>query len=196
MTIDADPRMWDRLSRVFGDETTTQLRQGVLDVQHPNGQQPLTEEQQNAVAEQLAALRLELADEKQKFVDLGRALNDIAETNSWCDTYDSLVQDLGLPGREKDWWVEVEVEVTVEDHSPSSNMDDRLEREYGAPIDTSYIEFRGKVKVRVSGITANSADDAQNFVDEDDVKSEVDDAFSGAEVTLGEWEVCDSGRDD
>jgi hypothetical protein len=188
MTLQADPR----ISRVF-EEIATQASQGVG---HPTPP-ALTEVLQNAVvAEQLAALRTELADEKQKFVDLGIALNDIAETNSWCDTYDRLVQDLGLPGREKDWWVEVEAEVTVEDHGPSSNMDERLEREYGLPIDTSYIEFRGKVKVRVSGITANSADDAQNFVDEDDVKSEVDDAFSGAEVTLGEWEVCDSGRDD
>jgi hypothetical protein len=155
----------------------------------------LTEEQLHAAAEQVTDLRTELAREQEKFAAFGDALNEMADDHDWCASYDTIVRDLGLPGRERDYWVEVEAEVTIEDNDPSSRLDERLGYEYGASISATYVEVRGKVTVRVGSITASSAENAQENVSEEDVQSELDNMFS-ADISLGDWEVTNSGQED
>lgn len=155
----------------------------------------LSAERMDASVDRADELRRELAAEEVWFDEFSHGLNELAETNSWCGTYDEIVRAVGLPGREKDYWVDVEVECTITDNNPSGRLDERLEAHYGVAFSTTRVEMSGKVTVRVNGITATDHSEAQNAVTADDVRSELDSLFSG-DVEMNEWEVKDSGEED
>jgi hypothetical protein len=155
-----------------------------------------TDEQLSASAATAPALRTELNTELEKWESFGQALNYIAEEHGWCEQFDDIIRDLGFEGRAKDWWVEVEADLTIEDSNPSSRMDDRLESEYGVTISASSVEVRGKVTIRVNSISAPNSDEAQNSIDSTSVEEALDEVISGGTYTLHDWEVTDSGQED
>jgi hypothetical protein len=155
----------------------------------------LTQDQMDSSFNKVMELRRELATEEQWFSDFSEGLNELAEQHSWCGTYDEIVRAVGFPGREKDYWVEVEAQCTITDTNPSGRLDTLLEEHYGPSIVTSSVSFSGKITVKVTSITATTSDEAQNRVDRDDVKSALDELFSG-DVELDDWEVKDSGEED
>jgi hypothetical protein len=156
---------------------------------------PLTEAQLETTTERMQELRRELSTEQAWFSEFSDAMNELAEGHGWCGTYDDIVRDIGMPGREKDYWVEVSANCTITDNSPSSRLDSLQEGHYGGTIETTSVSFSGKVIVRVSSITATSDSEAQSRVDRDDVRSALDEMFSG-DVELDDWEVKDSGEED
>ncbi len=156
---------------------------------------PLTDDQMDSSVERMQELRRELTAEQAWFSEFSDGLNELAERHGWCGQYDDIVRDLGMPGRERDYWVEVQAGCTVTDNNPSGRLDTLLEEHYGAAFETTRVEMTGKVTVRINGITAAGSDDAQNHVNRDDVKRALDDMFSG-NVELDDWEVEDSGEED
>jgi hypothetical protein len=156
---------------------------------------PLTEAQLETTTERMQELRRELSAEQAWFSEFSDAMNELAEGHGWCGTYDDIVRDIGMPGREKDYWVEVSANCTITDTSPSSRLDSLLEGHYGGTIETTSVSFSGKVIVRVDSVTATSDSEAQSRVDRDSVLSVLNDMFSG-DVELDDWEVKDSGEED
>jgi hypothetical protein len=156
---------------------------------------PLTEAQLETTTDRMQELRRELSTEQAWFSEFSDAMNELAEGHGWCGTYDDIVRDIGMPGREKDYWIDVSAQCTITDNNPSSRLDSLLEGHYGGTIETSSVSFSGKVIVRVSGITATSDSEAQSRVARDEVRSALDEMFSG-DVELDDWEVKDSGEED
>jgi hypothetical protein len=158
---------------------------------------PITDAQMDASHEKMLELRREQATEQTWFEDFGDGLNELAENNRWCSTYDEIVRAIGLPGRKRNFWVSVSARVTVEDNSPSGALDDALESHYGAHIETTYAEFRGTVRITVHEIEATDSSSAESHISEDDVKAELNDVFSGSDdITLDDWEVIGSGEEE
>lgn len=156
---------------------------------------PLTEDQLGATVDRANELRRELEKEELWFSDFSDGMNELAETHGWCGTYDDIVRAVGLPGREKDYWVEVEARCTITDNSPSSRLDSLLEEHYGGAVDTTSVSFSGKVTVKVYSITASGTEDAQSRVTREDVVRELNNMLS-ADIELDDWEVTDSGEED
>jgi len=156
---------------------------------------PLTEDQLEGTVDRAQELLRELKAEEAWFNEFDEALNSMADGHGWCGTYDDIVRAVGLSGREKEYWVEVEANCTVTDTNPSSRLDDLLGEHYGNSIVTSSVTFTAKVTVRVGGITASDHEDAHARVQRDDVMTELNSMLSG-DVELDDWEIKDSGEED
>ena len=155
----------------------------------------ITDEQMEVSVAGVQFLNDELDREAEWFDTFSDGLNELAERHGWCNQYDDIVRDLGMPGREKEYWVEAEVTCTLTDDNPSGRLDSVLEQYYGASFDTTRVEITGKVTVRVNGIKATGDDAAQGMVTREDVFAAVDGMFSG-DVDMDDWEVKDSGEED
>lgn len=94
-------------------------RAALSPVVHPSGTV------QTSITDQLSVLEAR----RETYSD---ALNELAQENSWCSEFEDIVQPMGFPGRSemaKDYSVTLHVDFSMTDHSPSSNMDRRVETE-------------------------------------------------------------------
>ena len=157
----------------------------------------LGEDRMQASLDRAEELRTELRAEQDWFEEFSKGMNELAETHGWCGTYDDIVRAVGLPGREKEYWVEVEARCTITDTNPSSRLDSALEEHYGSEVSTTEERFTGKATVTVHNITANGNEDASSRVSEEDVVRALREQFSArVELIDGDWEVKDTGEED
>ena len=150
---------------------------------------PTDEEQRAAIA----TLRDTLAEKQARLSALNEALNEKAKEQNWCSEYEGVIEPLGLEPREqnKDWDVEVEVEFRLTDNSPSSQMDERLDSEYGIAIVSSSVEVYGKatVTVRVED-QPDDDDEISESIDTDMVENALCGAVgSSVDLDVSDWTI-------
>lgn len=108
-------------------------------------------------------------------------INELAEDNAWCSDFEEIVQGVGLPGRTKprnDVSVDLRVEVTLHNDSPSGELDERIGADAGASMTLSSVEVTGTVDVTVQ-LSEVQITDSSDYSDVDELieRSEVEDAI-------------------
>jgi len=98
----------------------------------------------------------ELEEFKQRVSDVGEAA---AEKHDWCSVYDDIMEELGLPGRLREFEVDVEVTYTTTVTVEARSMDDAesvvndadIESYWspGVPFDLQTSGYAGNVSVSV-----------------------------------------------
>lgn len=122
-------------------------------------------------------LRQQLTALAVTFTDLNEQMNELADEHEWCTEYEDIVKPLGFEGREsklRNYEVEVQATIRIEDESPSSRLDNQLESEFGISMSASSIEVTADVTVYITVEDQPDAESAENYIDSDVVYSHID----------------------
>lgn len=161
------------------------------------GQAPeVVKEDRPQLMADIADQRRRTAARREEFSD---RLNDLAEDNSYCSEFESIVQGVGLPGRVKsqnDVEVTIHAEVRLSDDSPSSRIDNLVGEDAGATsLSLSNAEYTGTMNVTVSlsqveVTTETDYDDVYELIPNDDVEDAITEMLDGYTLeSLESWSV-------
>lgn len=140
------------------------------------------------------------SEELQAFEELNEALNELADDNDWCSDYESIIEPLGMTGRNKDknYTVDVDVDFTFTDEDPSSEFDEEAARRHG--IDGLVIkmaEYTASVRVSIYTGEVSGGDAARDYVDsqvlEEHLRSEMNYA---RHISVDDYTIVDVEESD
>lgn len=164
--------------------------------------------------ERKSRLLTQAEESHEAFENLNDALNNMAEDEGWCSEYERTMQEIGMrdrrsgPRRPFDpgmvgapaqperhaYDVQYDVEVTITDDAPSHRVTGIIESEYGL-YSVSELRFDANLTVTISGVVADSADDAENLVSQFQIEEEVGSMLGDASFELNDYSHSDTSED-
>lgn len=139
-----------------------------------------------------AELRRKLSAAESEWESFDEALNELATDKGWCEEFEEIVKPFGLSGRTSRYDVEVEVSFTLEDDSPSADMDERLSNQYGLTLESTSITIEAKATITLYGLTLRDPGSASDDISTSDVEDALDNQISGISVSsVNDWTVVD-----
>jgi len=143
------------------------------------------------------SFRSTAAAEAQSFEELNEALNELADDHDWCSDYESVIEPLGMNGRnkDKDWVVAVDVTFTFDDESPTGDFDQRASVRHGMDMEISNASYSATARLSIH-VSDTSEQGARDYIDsnllEDRLRSEMSHASN---IDITDWDIDDVDED-